>query len=76
MPPVATGTWRSSTSPARSTRALRKVGSALSAALYAPQRAARWGAGVLVAVHLVGLNAWAWQERRKLTVNRIACATP
>jgi len=51
-----------------STRALRKVGSALSAALYAPQwRAARWGAGVLVVAHLVGLNAWAWQERQALT---------
>ena len=54
-----------------STRALRKVGSALSAALYAPQwRAARWGAGVLVVAHLVGLNAWAWQERQALTAKQ------
>ena len=49
------------------TRALRKAGSAASALLYAPQwRAARWGAGLLVAAHLVGLNAWAWQERNAL----------
>ena len=54
-----------------STRALRKVGSALIAALYAPQwRAARWGAGVLVVAHLVGLNAWAWQERQALTAKQ------
>ena len=46
-------------------------GSALSAALYAPQwRAARWGAGVLVVAHLVGLNAWAWQERQALTAKQ------
>jgi general secretion pathway protein L len=48
------------------TRALRKAGSAASAFLYAPQwRAARWGVGLLAAAHLVGLNAWAWQERRR-----------
>lgn len=55
------------------TRALRKAGSALSAALYAPQwRAARWGAGVLVAAHLLGLNAWAWQERQALAAKQAA----
>ena len=54
-----------------STRALRKAGSALSAALYAPQwRAARWGAGVLVVAHLAGLNAWAWQERQALAAKQ------
>ena len=53
------------------TRALRKAGSALSAALYAPQwRAARWGAGVLVVAHLAGLNAWAWQERQALAAKQ------
>jgi len=53
------------------TRALRKAGSALSTALYAPQwRAARWGAGLLVVAHLVGLNAWAWQERKALTAKQ------
>jgi general secretion pathway protein L len=55
------------------TRALRKAGSAASALLYAPQwRAARWGAGLLVAAHLVGLNAWAWQERNALTAKQAA----
>ena len=48
-------------------RALRKAGSGASAFLRAPQwRAARWGAGLLVAAHLAGLNAWAWQERQAL----------
>lgn len=55
------------------TRALRKAGSLASALLNAPQwRAARWGAGVLVAAHLVGLNAWAWQERRTLESKQAA----
>ncbi|MFN4119521.1 type II secretion system protein GspL [Acidovorax sp.] len=53
------------------TRALRKAGSALSSALYAPQwRAARWGAGVLVVAHLVGLNALAWTERKALAAKQ------
>jgi general secretion pathway protein L len=55
------------------TRALRKAGSAASAFLYAPQwRAARWGAGLLAAAHLVGLNAWAWQERDALAAKQAA----
>jgi general secretion pathway protein L len=55
------------------TRALRKAGSALSASLYAPQwRAARWGAALLVVAHLVGLNAWAWQERQALAAKQAA----
>ena len=49
------------------TRLLRKAGTAAAAFLRAPQwRAARWGAGLLAAAHLVGLNAWAWQERQSL----------
>ena len=53
------------------TRALRQAGSAASAFLYAPQwRAARWGAGLLAAAHLVGLNAWAWQERAALAAKQ------
>ncbi|PJI99074.1 general secretion pathway protein L [Acidovorax sp. 69] len=53
------------------TRALRKVGSMTSALLNAPQwRAARWGAGFLVLAHLVGLNAWAWQERQSLAAKQ------
>ena len=55
------------------TRALRKLGSAASALLYAPQwRAARWGAALLVVAHLVGLNAWAWQERQALAAKQAA----
>lgn len=53
------------------TRAMRKAGSVVSALLYAPQwRAARWGAALLVAAQLVGLNAWAWQERQALAAKQ------
>jgi len=58
------------------TRALRKAGSALSAWLYAPQwRAARWGAALVVLAHLVGLNAWAWQERQALAAKQTSVRT-
>jgi len=40
---------------------------------HAPEwRAARWGAVVLVAAQLVGLNAWAWKERGVLDAKRSA----
>ena len=53
------------------TRALRKVGTTVSALLNAPQwRAARWGAAVLVAAQVIGLNAWAWQERQSLAAKQ------
>lgn len=35
-------------------------------------RAARWGAVVLVLAQLIGLNAWAWKERRTLEAKRTA----
>ncbi|KQO14808.1 type II secretion system protein GspL [Acidovorax sp. Leaf78] len=55
------------------TRALRKAGSLASALLHAPQwRAARWGAALLVVAHLVGLNAWAWQERQAMVAKQAA----
>lgn len=55
------------------TRALRKAGSVVNALLHAPQwRAARWGAGLVVAAHLVGINAWAWQERQALAAKQAA----
>ena len=58
------------------TRALRKVGSLASALLYAPQwKAARWGAVLLVVAQLVGLNTWAWQERRALAAKQTAVRT-
>ena len=54
-------------------RAMRKAGTAASALLYAPQwRAARWAAALLVGVHLVGLNLWAWQEKQALAAKQVA----
>jgi general secretion pathway protein L len=38
---------------------------------HAPRwRAARWGAAVLVLAQLIGINAWAWKERRALDAKR------
>ena len=55
------------------TRTLRKAGTLAGALLRAPQwRAARWGVGVLLLAHLVGLNAWAWQERQSLAAKQSA----
>ncbi|SFU82712.1 general secretion pathway protein L [Paenacidovorax caeni] len=52
-------------------RLMRKSGSLAGALLRAPQwRAARWAVGLLAAVHLVGLNAWAWQERQSLAAKQ------
>jgi general secretion pathway protein L len=43
---------------------------------YAPQwRAARWGAILLVLAQLIGVNAWAWKERRALEAKREAVRT-
>lgn len=55
----------------RRTRTLRKAGSAFGSFARAPQwRAARWALGVCVAAQLVGLNAWAWQERQALAAKQ------
>jgi general secretion pathway protein L len=55
------------------TRALKKLGTAWSDLLAAPQwRAARWGAVMLVAVNVLGLNAWALHERSVLAQKREA----
>lgn len=35
-----------------------------------PWRAARWGLGLLVVAHLVGVNAWAWKESTQLADKR------
>ncbi|MFN3377671.1 MAG: type II secretion system protein GspL [Burkholderiaceae bacterium] len=54
-------------------RAMRQVAGVASSFLYAPQwRAARWGVCAFVAAHLVGLNAWAWQERQSLQAKQAA----
>jgi len=48
-------------------RAFKKFATAWSEVLHtAPWRAARWGAVLLLAVNLLGLNAWAWKERAGL----------
>ena len=53
------------------TRALRKAGSAANTFLRAPQwRAARWALGLGLAVQVVGLNLWAWQDREALAAKQ------
>lgn len=45
------------------TRVAKRAGALMGELLRAPQwRAARWGAGLLVAAQVIGLNAWAWKE--------------
>ena len=54
-------------------RAFKKLGTAWADLLAAPQwRPARWGVLLLVAINLVGLNAWAWRERSALEAKREA----
>jgi general secretion pathway protein L len=54
-------------------RALKQLGTAWSDLLVAPQwRPARWGVLLLVAINLLGLNAWAWRERSALEAKRAA----
>lgn len=56
-----------------STRTLKRLSQNWRSLLSAPQwRAARWSLGLLLAVHLVGLNAWAWKEQAVLNDKRIA----
>jgi general secretion pathway protein L len=58
------------------TRAFKKVSTAWAAGMRAPQwRPARWGLVVLLAVQLLGLNAWAWKERGSLAAKREASRT-
>lgn len=48
-------------------RTMKRLTSGWHAFLRAPQwRAARWSSVLLLATHLLGLNAWAWKERTVL----------
>lgn len=54
-------------------RTLKKLGTAWADLQAAPQwRPARWGVLLLVAVNLLGLNAWGWRERSALEAKREA----
>jgi general secretion pathway protein L len=54
-------------------RAFKRLGTVWADMVAAPQwRPARWGAALLVAINLVGLNAWAWRERSTLDAKREA----
>lgn len=54
-------------------RAFKRMATLWSDVLAAPEwRPARWGAVLLVAVNLVGLNAWAWRERSAIDSKREA----
>ncbi|WP_019702529.1 GspL/Epsl periplasmic domain-containing protein, partial [Paracidovorax oryzae] len=73
---AARGTWdlaQFEFASNRRTRTLRKTATAFGAFARAPQwRAARWALGVCVAAQVVGLNAWAWQERQALAGKQAA----
>ena len=52
-------------------RTFKKIAGGWAQLLSAPQwRPARWAAALLVAINLVGLNAWAWKERSTLQAQR------
>lgn len=52
-------------------RALRRVAGGANSFLRAPQwRAARWGLGLALAVHVVGLNLWALQDRQQIAAQQ------
>jgi len=53
----------------RGTRALRDLGRRLQGPEWRP---VRWGLTGLVAVQLLGLNAWAWQQRQAVTERKEA----
>lgn len=55
------------------TRAIKRIATGWGEVLRAPAwRPARWAAVLLVAVNLLGLNAWAWKERAGLEAKREA----
>ena len=53
------------------TRTLRRLGGIVNSFARAPQwRAARWALGLAVAVQVIGLNLWAWQDRQALAAKQ------
>lgn len=59
----------------RQKRIEKRLSKDLLSLLHAPQwRAARWAGLLLVAVNLVGLQAWAWKEQSALSFKRAAIA--
>lgn len=57
----------------RSTRTRKHLSAMVSSLLKAPRwRAARWASVALVAVNLVGLQAWAWKEQSAQAAQRAA----
>lgn len=57
----------------RRTRTQKRLAAIASAALQAPRwRPARWATLALIAVNLVGLQAWAWKEQSALAAKRSA----
>ena len=57
---------------ARRSRGLRALLDALRGLRSPEWRLVRWGLAALVAVQLVGLNAWAWQQRQALDERKLA----
>ncbi len=54
-------------------RRMRRLATAGAEWLRSPQwRPARWGLVLLAAIHLAGLNAWAWQARSEMETQRAA----
>jgi len=54
-------------------RALKKFTTTLGELLHAPRwRPARWAVALLLALNVIGLNAWAWKERSALAAKRDA----
>lgn len=57
----------------RSTRTRKRLAGLLTTLLRAPRwRAARWATVALVAVNLLGLQAWAWKQQSALAAQRTA----
>ncbi len=54
-------------------RTLKRLNSAWQSFLHTPQwRPARWACVLLVSIHLIGLNTWAWRERAVIDSQRAA----